>query len=704
MASQQRYRAVAVDYTGKAYAETTNCVIDSPTDELNGTGSLTLTLPIDEPTAPQFLPINREVAIYRDGLTPPIWRGPIVRPSADMSNPAKVDLQCENPLWYFSHRFFGSPAFPTNYLQNASLEQWSAGLPLFWTNSGGGPGASDLTITQYTVQANPGLVFLGYSAADLACSTANADTFLGQIVTNYASNTEGIYWTLSGWFYIVPTMTAGPIGGRGLFIQLVNGASTDGSAYFVITPSTPSGLWLPASTAVQETAAETLVPWGIDCRCYCGVGGSIVWDGLQLTQEESLSPAEPGGSDQSLILENIVRMAQGLAATGGVGFPTDPAKSNLDIGTNCPATGYLRADLVYLYSDRQNVLDAINQFPTYLPENDFAVVDTNATTRQFTTFGRAVTDGQTVVGTFAFGSASASFTSADLYQPLTHPNIPSGAVITVINSSTQVTFSGPTPAQASGTSLNVFIGGRRGTFKPGTPLFNDGTAANMVVTPWDQDGDQAANSVVAQGTSSGTQSYVGAALDSFQVGTLSSGLTAGSTYTSLTTHALTAAVRAGDWIRVGALQWQPGVGVEGEAVIASAAAAVGATSISIVSHKFVYSFSSGATVADFTPLVTVEDVISATAPSPLSSLTPQAQTEMLARRSAVEILTVKTMNDFIDTWCGGVPLVAGDVLLVTATWGYISILALPYRIISWTLDVDTDSYTLQMNLVATVTS
>jgi len=703
MATQQRYRAVVCDQASNYYGETTNVVIDSPTDELNGTGSLTITMGIDEPNVHLFQPVTREVAIFREGRSAPVWRGPIVRPSSDMTNPATVSFQCQNPLWYFKHRYFGSPAFPTNYLQNPSLEQWSAGLPVGWTNSGGGSGAAHLTITQMTVQANPGLVFLGNSAARLTSSTLNADTFLGQVVTNYPANTEGEYFTLSGWYYIVPGMTAGPIGGRGLFMQFVNGATVEvpDSMASSITPSTPAGLWLFASTALEMSAAGTSVPWGIDCRAYCGVGGSIIWDALQLTIPESLSPQEPGGSDQSLILENIILMAQGRTAVGGVGFPQDATKSDLHIGTNCPATGFLRADLVYLYSGRQNILDSINQYATYLPENDFSVVDVSPTVRQFTTFGRSVTDGQTVIGTFAFGSASAAFTSADLYQPLTHPNIPAGAVITVINSPTQVTFSGPQPATASGTGLTVFIGGRRGTFKPGTPLFNDGTAANMVVKPWDQDADQMANSVVCQGTSSGAQSYVGAALKGSQVATLSGGVSAGSTYTSIGVTALTAAVRAGDWIRIGVLQWQPGVGQEGEAVIASASAAVGATSIAIESHKFTYSWGAGQVVTDFTPQVTMEDVISSTSPSPLSSLTPQAFAEMKARQSAVEILTVQTMNDFIDTWCGGVPLSCGDVLLVTASWGYLNIVAQPYRVISWTLDPNTDSYQLQLNLVAT---
>jgi hypothetical protein len=39
--------------------------------------------------------------------------------------------------------------------------------------------------------------------------------------------------------------------------------------------------------------------------------------------------------------------------------------------------------------------------------------------------------------------------------------------------------------------------------------------------------------------------------------------------------------------------------------------------------------------------------------------------------------------------------------MVTVSWGYLSISNLPYRVISWTLYPDSDTYQLQLNLVAT---
>ena len=702
MATQQRYRAVVCDAAGNTYGETSYATIDSPTDELNGTGSLTVNVPIDDPQISIFQPITREIAIYRDGLSAPIWRGPIMRPSASSQSPGTVGFQCQNPLWYLQHRNFGSPIFPTNYLVNGSLEVWSGGLPVDWLNSD----AAHMTVTQVTKQSNPGQVALGNAAALLTCGTSNVDTFLHQLVTVYPANTEGLDFTLSGWFYIVPTLvSAGAIGARGLFIQFVSGSTVEEAyAVFPIDPaSTPQGLWLPATITLEMPAAGTTASpqWAVDCRAYCPVG-MIIWDALQLTIPESLSPQEPGGSDQSVIIENIVRMAQGQTAVGGVGFPTDPTKSNLHIGTNCPNTGFLRADLVYQYSDRRGVLDALNDFPTFVPEQDFAVVDISPTVRQFTTYGRAVTDGITVGGTNAFGSASAAFTEDDLYQPLTHQNISGGALIVAINSPTQVTFNGP-PAFASGSGLNVFIGGRRGKWKPNTPLLWDGKGGNIAtVNPRDIDGDQSANSIVATGDTSGSGAYVGAALNGVELGTLTSPLNLGSTYTALPVTATAAPVVVGDLIRVGVVVWQPGVGQEGEVVIASASVAAGVTSIPIVSHTFGSTWPSGEPVTDFTPAVTMEDVVSAISPTPVGSLASFAYNEMVARRGQTEILTVTTVNDFIDNWCGGVPLTVGDVVPVTVQWGgWLNIVAVPYRINSWSIDPDTDSYTLQLNVVLT---
>ncbi|MES1975832.1 MAG: hypothetical protein V4472_25520 [Pseudomonadota bacterium] len=704
MASQQLYRLAVADAASRYYAEYPDAEVSQPSDTLNGEGSMSFDLPIEDPNIGAVQVVTREAVLFRDGLSAPFWRGPIVRPSASTTSPGKVGFQAQTPLWYFKHRFFGSPVFPTNYLINGSFELWSAGLPVVWSNSD----AAHMTVTQVTTQANPGLVVLGHSAAELTCSTLNADTFLGQDVTVYPANSEGIDFTLSGWFYIVPTMTAGPFGGRGLFMQFVDGSSVkQAGAQFTLDPSFPSGLWLPASVSLEMPAAGTtaMPQWAIDVRAYCGVGGSLIWDGLMLTGPESLSPAMPGGSDQSLVLANIVRMAQGQAATGGVGFPLDPTKSNLHIGTVTPATGVLRTDLVYQYADRRGVLDALNDAPMWAPENDFAVVDADPTHRNFTTFGRAVTDGVTTAGSNTFSSATGAFTTADCYQPLWHQNIPAGALIVPpITSGTSVTFSGA-GASASGSSLKVFIGGRRGSYRPATPLFMDATGTNLAsVKPWDQDGDQIANSVVETTASSSNTGFVGAALKGVVLGTLTSTVTSGAAYTTIAVTALTVAVAAGDMLRVGVTQWQPGVGSEGEIVIASAAAAIGATSISIVGYQgrttWGSTWTSGQPVTDFTAPVTMENVNSSILPAPIGQLTGLAFAEMQALSGQAEILSVTTLPGFIDDWCGGVPLICGDVLPTTVQWGYLNIIFQPYRITSWTMDTVTDAYSLQLNAVA----
>jgi hypothetical protein len=708
--SQQKYRCVVMDVTGKVYSESTDVVPDSPSGSLNAPGTMNVTVPLTGPTINDYLAVSREVALWRDGMTVPIWRGPMVRPSNKSGSPATRQIQCQDPLWYLTHRYFGSPAFPTNYLVNGSFEVWGASpvVPVDWTNSGGGPGSAHLAVTQLTLGSNPGLVMLGNSSAQLVCSTANVDTFLGQVVTTLPSNGSGLALSLSGWFYLVPGSTAGPLWGRGLFMQMLDGSGNVHATaeQFSITTDTPAGLWLPAQTQPLDIpAAATGGVWRADVRAYCPVG-TIIWDGLALTIPESLSPAEPGGSDQSLIMENIVLLAQGQAATGGVGFVTDSLKSNLHITPSCPATGTLRADLVYDYTDRRGILDALNDFPTFYPESDFAIVNTSATARQFQTFGRTVTDGQTTQGSNTFLSATGAFTIADAYQPLTHQNIPGGACILpaglTTTPATSCTFSGSGGALASGSSLYVFIGGRAGTYKP-SPLFMDATASNLAnVSPFDNDGDQMATSVSATPTTSAAGAAVGVALQPVVLGTLTSARNASSTYTTLLVTAITAPVNSGDLLRVGVASWQPGVGQEGEAVIASANAAVGATSISIVSHTFGSTWAAGQLVTDFTAPVTMEDVLSAVTPTPVASLMAQARVEMEARASAVAILTVQTANNFIDTWCGGTPLVAGDVLNVTVNYGGLVITNQPYRINSWTLDLPTDSYSLQLNLVSLI--
>lgn len=508
---------------------------------------------------------------------------------------------CAGPLWYFQHRYFGGPGFPINYLLNPSVEDWAApSHPDHWTTQ-------SLTAAK---EQGPGLVELGYSSVLLTASGSSGgqglDNFLRQ-QTTVPANTEGVNLTLVGWFYIV-SMAHIPFLSRGLYVEVIApGNIVVANAQYTINAQTPQGTWVRAETTIAVAAAYTGAGGTIEVRAYCP-DGQIIWDAFSLVEPESLSAAQPGGTDQSAMMAAIVDYAQGRSI--------DTNKSDLHIGTDCPATGIMRADLVYYFADHRGISDALSDFPNFWPDNDFAVVDKDATTRNFTTFGRLITDGATISGANTLSSSTALFTRDDLYQPVWHPNIPVGAIIVNVDSPTAVVFSGAA-ATATGNGLSVFIGGRRGKWRPECSLEIGRNISR--INPWNQDGEQAANSVVMTGLTSGVGGEIGTAIDLTKIGG-----------------------------------------------------------------------------------VTMEMVLSAPPPAPINTLNQFAQNALSVQAAAVEVLTVETLGNFIDTWAEGTPLVPGDILPVTASWGYLSISYVPYRIVATTLHPPTESYTLQMNRVAGV--
>jgi hypothetical protein len=75
---------------------------------------------------------------------------------------------------------------------------------------------------------------------------------------------------------------------------------------------------------------------------------------------------------------------------------------------------------------------------------------------------RSFADGQTVNGSATLTSPSkAKFTSADVNNPITGTNIPSGTIITAVNSSTSVTMSKSATGNGSGLWISVFGDGNR---------------------------------------------------------------------------------------------------------------------------------------------------------------------------------------------------------------------------------------------------
>ena len=74
---------------------------------------------------------------------------------------------------------------------------------------------------------------------------------------------------------------------------------------------------------------------------------------------------------------------------------------------------------------------------------------------------RSVADGVTTNGSATLTSAKAAFTSADVGNPVTGTNIPSGTTITAVNSATSVTMSKNATASGSGIWVSIYGDGNR---------------------------------------------------------------------------------------------------------------------------------------------------------------------------------------------------------------------------------------------------
>jgi hypothetical protein len=94
--------------------------------------------------------------------------------------------------------------------------------------------------------------------------------------------------------------------------------------------------------------------------------------------------------DQAKIVNDIVYHSQGFDTNGnavpspGPGYPIQFGKSDLNIKTNCPATGILRTR-VYQHADHQNCHDILNEFVTLNDGVDYNIVY-GLHTRTFTTY------------------------------------------------------------------------------------------------------------------------------------------------------------------------------------------------------------------------------------------------------------------------------------------------------------------------------
>lgn len=343
-----------------AGGEIANATVNSVSWELNGPGAAEISLATTDPDAALFLP-GREVQIWLQGASAPIWWGPIVRPQSGLN---ETTWQCAGLLWYFGHRFLGR-ADRVNQLSNGDFED----------------GETDWTFTGVThsVNTDPAFVLEGTQSLLLSGATADHNTYASQTWTHPAGGYPGgDLLTGSVWVWIPAGDYIGPANQEfGLVLHHHSAGGTLIDAQWEagrINDDTPRDQWVPLEVAVTgvkegDTVDMSLTP----------PHGDAYFDLATLTFMESLSfgyPDDP--QDVTDIIGGIVDYAQNRVF--------DHGKSDLGIGWAGDPTGTTRK-IAYQFAEHRNILDAILQ---YVSEGICDIsVEFDATTRTLTIWPRS---------------------------------------------------------------------------------------------------------------------------------------------------------------------------------------------------------------------------------------------------------------------------------------------------------------------------
>lgn len=386
------YQVLVVAQDGTPFGTLDDAKVGNVSWELNGPGTADITLATSDPGAAYMLP-GREIQIFYQDGTDPIWWGPIVRPQAGLH---ETTWQCAGLLWYFEHRFMGR-ADRVNQLTNGDFEAGETD----WTFSGGVTHSVETTIVQD-----------GTKSLELEGATADHAGYASQTWTHPAGGYPGGDFLTGSVYVYIPS--AGYIGGAledfGLLLRHKNPGGTiitteggpDSDLQALINDDTPKDEWIQLETGVpsvqeNDTVEMLLFP----------PHGVAFFDLATLTFMESLSFGYPSGVDVADIIAGIVDYAQDRAP-----YDFDHGKSDLGIGTAGAATSVIRS-AAYQFAEHRNVLDAIME---YVREG---VVDVDiaftSTTRTFTTY--APTKGSAYGTTLELDVNVADFTwSWDLEQ------------------------------------------------------------------------------------------------------------------------------------------------------------------------------------------------------------------------------------------------------------------------------------------------
>lgn len=348
------YSVVVVDQDGVPFGTVDNARVGRVSSELNGPGSAEIALATTDPDATLMLS-GREVQIYLDGVTDPIFWGPIVRPQAGLD---ESTWQCAGLLWYFAHRFMGR-ADRTNLLTNGDFEDGETG----WSFSG------------VTHSIDTGTVNDGTQSLKLEGATADHTGNAYQIWTHPAGGyPTGDYITASAWVYIPSADYVG--GALNDFGLVAVHRDADGNALGAgiaeIGDDTAQDIWIPLEVGVGNVLAGHTV----EVRLF-PPHGTAYFDTVTLTFMESLAFGYPSTPvDVTDIIQGIVQYAQDRSP-----YDFGHGKSDLNIDVAGGDTGVTR-QVAYQFAEHRNILDAILE---YVRNGDCDIsIEIDASTRTFT--------------------------------------------------------------------------------------------------------------------------------------------------------------------------------------------------------------------------------------------------------------------------------------------------------------------------------
>ena len=346
------YVVKVVDVQGDVFGTVDDARVTSLSFELNGPGAATIALPTTHPDAALMVP-GREVQIFWDGGTDPIFWGPIVRPQAGLD---ETTWQCAGLLWYFEHRFMGR-ADRVNQLVNGDFEDGETD----WTFHNG-----------VTHSIDTGTFLEGSQSLELEGGSADHDGYAAQTYTHTTQyHPDGDAVTVSAWVYIPSAdYLGGAIEDFGLVARRRSSAGEALDAQIAtIGDDTVQDTWIPLEVIIAAVKEDDTV----DVLLFPPHGVAF-YDLVTLTLMESLSFGYPTATDAANAIEGIVQYAQDLGVfTHG--------KSDLSIGVDCPDVG-TTVQVAYQFAEHRNIADAILE---YVRQGLCDIsIEITATTRTFT--------------------------------------------------------------------------------------------------------------------------------------------------------------------------------------------------------------------------------------------------------------------------------------------------------------------------------